>query len=247
MNRPPHQLSALVLRRRDRIAVLLAVVIVLAWGGSLALGLTMELNLASPWPWLLMLLQTHLYTGLFITAHDAIHECIHRNKRFNHAFGWLTSTLFMFNYYPQLRRKHWMHHGQAGKEADPDVHQGKFLIWFFRFVKEYIHPLQIVLAGAQFNVLLLFFDQLNITLFWMIPGILSMLQLFYFGTYIPHKTSPATQNKHHSSTLKRNHLYAFLSCYFFGYHYEHHDAPHCPWWLLYREKDTRLATREVVA
>jgi beta-carotene ketolase (CrtW type) len=32
-------------------------------------------------------------------------------------------------------------------------------------------------------------------------------------------------------------VWAFISCYFFGYHYEHHDQPYLPWWKLAAAKD----------
>jgi len=41
-------------------------------------------------------------------------------------------------------------------------------------------------------------------------------------------------NKHQSRSQHKNHVLAFFSCYFFGYHYEHHDAPWLPWWKLWR-------------
>jgi beta-carotene ketolase (CrtW type) len=36
-------------------------------------------------------------------------------------------------------------------------------------------------------------------------------------------------------------VWAFVSCYFFGYHYEHHDSPATPWWLLWRVKDASVS------
>ncbi|MEL7193577.1 MAG: fatty acid desaturase, partial [Bacteroidota bacterium] len=36
---------------------------------------------------------------------------------------------------------------------------------------------------------------------------------------------------------KRNHMWAFLTCYFFGYHFEHHDSPNTPWWKLWELKE----------
>jgi beta-carotene ketolase (CrtW type) len=27
-----------------------------------------------------------------------------------------------------------------------------------------------------------------------------------------------------------------ISCYFFGYHFEHHESPQTPWWRLYQSK-----------
>jgi beta-carotene ketolase (CrtW type) len=44
------------------------------------------------------------------------------------------------------------------------------------------------------------------------------------------------ENKHQSATLKKNHFLAFITCYFFGYHFEHHDSPGTPWWKLWQLK-----------
>ena len=32
-------------------------------------------------------------------------------------------------------------------------------------------------------------------------------------------------------------MLAMVSCYFFGYHFEHHDSPGTPWWKLYAVKN----------
>ena len=70
--------------------------------------------------------------------------------------------------------------------------------------------------------------------------VLGTLQLFYFGTYLPHRR-PDTPDMapHHARTQPRNHLWAMLSCYFFGYHWEHHQSPGTPWWRLWRVKEAR--------
>jgi len=73
-------------------------------------------------------------------------------------------------------------------------------------------------------------------LFWIIPSVLATFQLFFFGTYLPHSGEHESDNRHKSSTQSKNHIWAFLSCYFFGYHYEHHEKPYVPWWQLYKEK-----------
>jgi beta-carotene ketolase (CrtW type) len=41
---------------------------------------------------------------------------------------------------------------------------------------------------------------------------------------------------HKARTQKKNHFWAMLSCYFFGYHREHHEDPHIAWWQLYKVK-----------
>jgi beta-carotene ketolase (CrtW type) len=76
----------------------------------------------------------------------------------------------------------------------------------------------------------------NLILFWELPAVLSTLQLFYFGTYLPHRGVHDKGNIHQSRSQAKNHIWAFISCYFFGYHYEHHAYPHMPWWKLFSTK-----------
>jgi beta-carotene ketolase (CrtW type) len=71
----------------------------------------------------------------------------------------------------------------------------------------------------------------------MVPPILSSLQLFYFGTYLPHKNPEAIENTYRSRTQNIHVFWGFVSCYFFGYHYEHHSKPFLPWWRLWKEKE----------
>jgi beta-carotene/zeaxanthin 4-ketolase len=52
------------------------------------------------------------------------------------------------------------------------------------------------------------------------------MRLWYFGTAIPHTNSPTIES------TKSSPLIAFLECYGFGYHAEHHEKPHLPWWKL---------------
>ena len=109
-----------------------------------------------------------------------------------------------------------------------------FINWYFRFIRDYLSIWQVVFMAVLFNVLKVWVPQQNLLLFWVLPSLLSTLQLFYFGTYLPHKGEH--DNRHHSRTQNKNHVVAFFTCYFFGYHYEHHDAPGTPWWLLWKMK-----------
>jgi beta-carotene ketolase (CrtW type) len=181
-----------------------------------------------------------LYTGLFITAHDAMHGLVSTNKKLNHFLGWFSAILFSYNFYWRLFPKHHEHHRYVATDKDPDYHDSdNFLIWYLSFVKQHVTIWQILFMAVTFNILKLYLPTENLIVFWMLPAIFSTLQLFYFGTYLPHKGEG--KNSHHSASQSKNHLWAFVSCYFFGYHFEHHDSPGTPWWRLWREKEKRTA------
>ncbi|MEO6166453.1 MAG: fatty acid desaturase [Chitinophagales bacterium] len=216
--------------------LLFALLIVTLWCACVGVGFLLDVNSFQWWIVPLMLLQTHLYTGIFITAHDAMHGTVSSNKKINTVIGWICAGLFAFNYYPRLYKKHHEHHRYVATADDPDFHTGNFLQWYFSFLKNYLTIWQLVLMAVTFNVLLLMTPQINLILFWIVPSLFSTLQLFYFGTYLPHKGEFPISNKHHAATLSKNHFLAFITCYFFGYHYEHHDSPGTPWWLLHKKK-----------
>jgi len=221
---------------RYNFGLALGVLLILAWGLLLVFNLHYPVQFQDPVVYGLMLLQTYLFTGLFITAHDAMHGTVSPNKTLNKVMGWLSAGLFAYNYYPQLCRNHYKHHGWVAQADDPDYHEGPFWVWYYHFLKHYIGFSQLVLMALTYNLLALVFPERNIIQFWVVPSILSTLQLFYFGTYLPHKQPEAKDNRHKSTTQQKNHLWALLSCYFFGYHYEHHEHPGLPWWLLYKAK-----------
>ncbi|MCH7398826.1 fatty acid desaturase [Belliella sp. DSM 107340] len=220
----------------DPKGILIGSSVILLWSISLAFLLSFPLSWYSPITYLGILIQTHLYTGLFITSHDAMHGLVSRNKKLNHAIGWLTAILFSYNFYWRLFPKHHEHHKYVATDKDPDYHHSdNFFLWYFSFIKQYVSIWQIILMAVTFNVLKLFLPTENLIVFWMLPAVLATFQLFYFGTYRPHMGE--SENIHHSKTQSKNHVWAFLSCYFFGYHYEHHDSPGTPWWRLWRLKD----------
>jgi beta-carotene ketolase (CrtW type) len=222
---------------KKNLGVIIALSIILAWFGLLSFSLNQTLNWANPLWLILVLLQTHLYTGLFITAHDAMHGVVSReNPRLNKGIGQAAALLFAFNFYARLFPKHHLHHRHVGSDLDPDYSKKGFFGWYLKFLSEYVDWKQIVLMAISFNLLKLWFPTANLLVFWIAPSILATFQLFYFGTYLPHKGEHAPDNKHKSRTQPKNHLWAFLTCYFFGYHYEHHNAPGVPWWQLYKEK-----------
>ncbi len=216
--------------------VLIASTIIFLWFASLFCLLQyVHVSWTNPLTYLFMLLQTHLYTGLFITAHDAMHGAVSRKKNVNNFIGTLSAGLFAYNAYHKLFPKHHMHHRFVATKDDPDYHHGNFVSWYIKFALEYVSIWQILLMAGTYELLLLAFPKPNVILFYILPSLLATLQLFYFGTYLPHRGKK--NNKYRSSTQPKNHVWAFLSCYFFGYHYEHHHTPGVPWWQLYKEKE----------
>ena len=218
--------------------LLIAGSVITLWLAALGYSLSsLAFSFSNPFSYLFIALNTFLYTGLFITAHDAMHGTVSGNKFINHAIGRIACFLFAGFSYNQLRKKHYLHHGNPTGETDPDYGHGSdnFLLWFFRFIKGYATLRQFILMALLYNLLSFFFGEKNVVSFWLIPSVLSSLQLFYFGTYLPHRNPESGLTApHFARSQKRNHIYAFLSCYFFGYHHEHHSSPATPWWKLHK-------------
>ncbi|WP_448699760.1 fatty acid desaturase [Mucilaginibacter sp. AW1-3] len=214
--------------------IIIALIILLGWLACTVLLMRWQVSLANPLLYFFVLLQMHLYTGLFITAHDAMHGTISANKTINNGIGHIVTLLYAAFWYPKLYTKHHQHHRHVHTDTDPDYHSGSFVRWYISFIRNYLSVWQVVFMAILFNVLKLWIPQQNLILFWVAPSLLSTVQLFYFGTYLPHKGEHV--NRHQSRSQRKNHLAAFFSCYFFGYHYEHHDSPGTPWWLLWKLK-----------
>ncbi len=222
--------------RNSITGVLAAITIIGLWVGSLAAFFSLEFApkmLAIGLPWM-----TFLSTGLFITAHDAMHGTVSSNRRVNDALGAVAVGLYALFSYRKLARKHAQHHvDPAVPGLDPDFHDGEhrgFWRWYLHFVRGYVGIWQIVGMAAAFNVLshIVGVPEPQLLAFWVIPVLLSTLQLFAFGTYLPHRGEHAADNVHRARTSDYPPWLSFLTCYHFGYHREHHERPDVPWWGL---------------
>ncbi|WP_183567179.1 fatty acid desaturase [Mucilaginibacter sp. SP1R1] len=209
-----------------------ALLVLGSWVTSIILLMQWHFSFANPLVYLFVLVQMHLYTGLFITAHDAMHGTVSPSRTLNNLIGYICTSLYASFWYPKLYTKHHLHHDHVHGKLDPDYHNGGFWSWYVRFIRNYLSVWQIVVMAVVFNILKMWIPQPNLIMFWVVPSLLSTLQLFYFGTYEPHKGEH--DNQYFARSQPRNHIAAFLSCYFFGYHYEHHDSPGTPWWLLWK-------------
>lgn len=229
-------------RSQHRLSLLLAGTIIFTW----FLSLIWLLNIDVSWDatWIVIggtLLRTFLQTGLFIVAHESIHGTLCENKRLGRCIGHLTAILYAFISYRLLFEKHQLHHLYPGTDRDPDFRsQGSqaFLGWYISFFSQYYRDQYIweSMAGmaAIFSLLIsLGMPLINIFAFWLLPIILSSLQLFYFGVYLPHRTTDTPINNVHRA--RSNHypeLLSLITCYHFGYHLEHHQRPDVPWHRL---------------
>lgn len=188
--------------------------------------------------------RTILHTGLFILGHDAMHHNLApRHQWINHGIGRITTWLYAFLPYEQCQKNHRKHHAHPGQKGDPDFHDGTHadpIRWYIKFLGEYlsiegriVFLLSALLIGLVLSVGLKV-SIINLILFVIVPLCLSSIQLFIFGTYLPHRQClETTQLK---QRLQRSFLYriwSFMSCYHFGcYHFEHHHDPHKPWYEL---------------
>jgi beta-carotene/zeaxanthin 4-ketolase len=186
-----------------------------------------------------LLWQMFLYTGLFITAHDAMHGIVFpKNPQINDFIGSLILRLYGLFSYKELLKTHQQHHKHPASELDPDYHNGRhknFFSWYFNFMCSYWNWLRFLGLVAVFHFMhrILHVPESNLILFWILPSVLSSVQLFYFGTFLPHKEPPAGyQNPYRAQSIYRPWFWSFITCYHFGYHREHHEFPHVPWWGL---------------
>lgn len=221
------------------LSVGLACLIVTLWAASLVDACTVHLSDTS---WLLtivrVLVRAFLHTGLFIVTHEAIHHNISQNPWINDVFGYTTSFLYAVLPYRVLARNHRLHHQFPGTEKDPDHSISGFLLWYFQFMKSYQVGWQvwISLAGISFGFSILTALQIpfaNLILFWILPMVASSLQLFTFGIFLPHrKTEEGYHDSHAAQSIGLPVVLSFITCYHFGYHWEHHQYPYLPWYRL---------------
>lgn len=225
---------------KKKLGLIIAFLSITLWSININIGIHVNLSDIS-WFWLLILIlgQTFLNTGLFITAHDGMHGLIYSsNPRLNNFIGSIAVKLYGLFCYKKLRERHLLHHRFPNTALDPDYHNGShssFFLWYGQFMSKYINwqelsKLSLVVVGiAYFGEI----SWLNLILCWGLPLIFSSLQLFTFGTFFPHRclnTKLETTPQIHS--LNFSPFWSFITCYNFGYHWEHHQYPHLPWWQL---------------
>jgi beta-carotene ketolase (CrtW type) len=231
--------------------ILLALTIFFSWASLTAFALFQPaVGWEDAW-WVVpvMALQTWLYTGMFITAHDGMHGVISRRYPWvNTAFGSVCTMAFGLMRYRDLRRAHGLHHARPGTADDPDFDDpgdGPPWRWFFRFMLRYSTVGQWIRLFTVFFVLWvgLSVPWAHLILFWFIPSVSSTVQLFVVGTWLPHRAGPGLVTPHRARSVDLPPWLSLLACYHFGYHVEHHSHPFVPWWRLPTARRQMLSAR----
>ncbi len=247
--------SLYLLRKKGEIkGVLIAFIIMGLWAINLVFLLSINVSKIPAYGIAIAIfLQAFLYTGLFITAHDAIHGLVvPKNHRINDLIGSVSALAYGLFSYQNLAKKHWLHHQHPASQLDPDFHDTRhknFFAWYFHFMKGYWSWRRVLGLIIIFNFLkyVIPVAESNLILFWVIPPILSSLQLFYFGTFLTHREPEGGYtNFHFAQSTPLPIFWSFITCYHFGYHQEHHEYPRVPWWKLPEVyKRTTLATAKI--
>jgi beta-carotene ketolase (CrtW type) len=228
------------------------------WGVGLAGLILVGWSLSLPWllltplpgglppsVWLTLAVagRSFLQTGLFIVAHDAMHgSLLPQAPRWNDRIGALALILYGWLPWRRCCRNHLCHHRSPAGQGDPDHHGQSGSgpgAWYLRFLAAYLSLPQM---GALLASWLLAHaliaphtDQplLRLLLLWTLPLLISSLQLFLFGTYLPHRRSRGrSDDRHRAASLAWPPALSLLACFHFGYHWEHHAQPRLPWYRL---------------
>ncbi|RYF34903.1 MAG: hypothetical protein EOO38_29220 [Cytophagaceae bacterium] len=146
-------------------------------------------------------------------------------------------------------KAHHAHHAHPVSAEDPDFtsdEQESFIRWLREFGLRYYGWREFLMMHIHVAVVWSVGGELwKVFAYFAVPAWLSALQLFYFGTYLPHRTknSPAHTNEHRARSNSMPSWLSLITCYHFGYHLEHHEHPNAPWWILPRVKRLRLSTK----
>ena len=236
-------------RENAVIAPILAAAIIVLWAVSLGLAffyVDTGLLPNSPLAIFTMLWMQFLYCGLFIVTHDACHGTVcSKNVALNRIMGRVAAFLYAGFNFDKLLAKHQAHHRYVATDKDPDYHDlspggERFLSWGWNFFKQYLSVGQVfvMMAVAQIFFHVLDIPERNVIQFWIVPALLSALQLFFFGTWLPHRYSKDDifTDEHQARNLKMPWILSLVTCWHFGYHHTHHLKPYLPWYRLPRPR-----------
>ncbi|MBD3881373.1 fatty acid desaturase [Phormidium tenue FACHB-886] len=229
--------------------LLIALTLLGLWASSLIYLFSLHLSsIQLVWIPVAVVVQAFLFTGLFVTAHDAMHRSVFpQNVKVNDAIGAVALFVYAFLSYQKMFEKHSLHHRYPASALDPDFHANssqKPWLWYFSFMKRYwgwtqFFGFTVVFSGIKY---LFHVPNVNLILFWIVPLVLSSIQLFYFGTFLTHREPDGGyHHPHRTQSSNFSFFLSFVTCYHFGYHEEHHEYPYVSWWRLPTVRKQRLS------
>lgn len=214
-----------------------------AWLSTLVFGLT---DAVLSWHPILVagfvVIRTFLYTGMFVVAHDSMHNSLLAGKpEVNRWVGRTMLLLYAGLDFDLCLHNHRLHHQFPESKEDPDFFHSSnpnMFRWYANFIGNYIHFSQ--MTGLVIGWLFIYgfarmIDKIpfgNILILSVIPLILSSLQLFVVGTWFPHRQVNSVSSCATPRSLSLAPLFSLAACYHFGYHREHHESPSTPWFEL---------------
>ena len=231
--------------RQAVIGLSLAAAIFAAWLGLHVFSMfVFKLTWASlPVALAIAAVQCWLSVGLFIISHDAMHgSLVPRGGKANDVIGGFLLFIYAGFMWSRMRSAHFAHHRAPGSDTDPDFsvdHPTRFWPWYGQFLRRYFGWQSIVFVFSVVTAYWLVLDVPveKIVLLYGLPAIASSLQLFYFGTFRPHRhAGDSFTDRHNARTDDFGWFKSLATCFHFGYHHEHHLAPHVPWWQLPRTR-----------
>jgi beta-carotene/zeaxanthin 4-ketolase len=251
---PTPQLPPLSARRQTLLGLAFFAAVFGSWLAIHAWALFGLVITARTWPWVpvIIALQCWLSVGMFIVAHDAMHGSLAPGRAsLNRVVGALLLLVYAGFGWRRLRDAHFSHHRHAGTASDPDFHAANprdFWPWYRLFLQRYFgwRSMLYVWTVVLVYFLVLKVPPQNIFLLYGLPAMVSSLQLFYFGTWRPHRHgADGFADRHRARSNDYGTLASLLSCFHFGYHHEHHLSPEVPWWRLPQRHQALLTPRKV--
>ena len=228
-----------------------AAVIVACWLGlHFYAMLAFTLSMATlPLALVMALAQCWLSVGVFIISHDCMHGSLAPGRpRLNSAIGATLLFLYAGFGWQRMQSAHFEHHKHSGQDGDPDfdiANPADLRRWFTTFLGRYFGWRSIIFVHTVVAIYWLVLDvpMAQIVLLYGLPAMASAVQLFYFGTFRPHRhTAAPFTDRHNARSNDFGELASLASCFHFGYHLEHHRRPDVPWWAL--PKAQRAARKE---
>ena len=199
---------------------------------------------AHPWAMLVTIpLNTCVFTGLFILAHEAIHGTLFPgHPRLGHAVGRVFATVYALVDYDLLRENHRKHHACVATVGDPDFDgEGRLLAHGVRFLRRYLRWYALPLLAASGHLVGQAGHTAAMLGAYVVPVLLSTLVVFTVGIHLVHHPellrTHAAGDPQRSVCIDLGRIGSAVLILNFNVHWHHHAHPRLSWWELGSMRD----------